>query len=558
MNIVNYEKLKEILQGLWNRIKEKFVEEIKFDTTPDPQTNKPKNTLIQKKDGQETEVVNHVVTEWQDLEYVTEYSFPNLVDYDNKKTGFWYGNSPVNGDAIPNSRWSICEINVKEGTQYTIVRKRDDSRYFVLFNNDTFVSEVQPQVNVSNAWRKQVVDIPVGVNKLGFCFQHDLNTRDSIMAFEGDVTPPVDFVKYTDGCLLQVGHEVSLEFDNTNTTINSATISGAIKELSQKNQSIDWKNLSYTEQHNHVNIMDYDKKINNRWYDNDNGIINVNNSWSVYELEVVNGRTYTILRRGLNDSSRFVFFNNDVHVETINVQTNHINDWHRQEITITNPNVNKVHFCFQHGINTKNKIMVIEGGNINEPLEYIPHLDGEKVLIGQEVALAFDNTNTNLVANTHARAIRELDANKISTTLIGNSADKIPLLDGQGKLVNDIIPEIAITKIVDVATQNDALNQADSNDIQIGDFVRLTNEQNKIYQYSGIVSGDFNTRFVEFSLGDATVKTINNEQPQNGNFRFELEETNDAIGLKVNSQTITSTPLATRVEIDNLKNSLSF
>ena len=147
---------------------------------------------------------------------------------------------------------------------------------------------------------------------------------------------------------------------------------------------------------------------------------------------------------------------------------------------------------------------------------------------------------------------------KVDKTDVGNEDNKIPRLEN-GKLVEKIIPEIAITRIIDATDQANALDKANSGDIQVGDSVRLTGEQNKVYQYTGIEVGDFTDRFIEISQGNETVRTINTHKPElNGNFQFTLEETVDKVKLQVGRQDIAEVNFATTQEITELKDLLVF
>ena len=50
--IVRYKQLKETIEKLWTKIKQEFVSDVQFDTTPDTgNNNKPKNKLTFKKNG---------------------------------------------------------------------------------------------------------------------------------------------------------------------------------------------------------------------------------------------------------------------------------------------------------------------------------------------------------------------------------------------------------------------------------------------------------------------------------------------------------------------------
>ena len=391
------------------------VTDVKFDDVT--------RTLKKIIEGQEVDVVSGLVTRWKHLEHVEEYEASNLIDYDKRINGYWFGNDGNNGIPTTNSSWSIYELKVKPSTQYTIQRKTDDSSLFIYYNNDNFVRVERATKVVFKGWQTHLLDIPANVNKVAICFQHGMNDKTSLMAIESN-QPIATFIPY--GGNIQVGYEVSLKFDNSDCDIKSTTISDAIKELNLKTTNIDWKDLSFVKQYKYINLMDYSKKINGKWYDDNSGAMKPNGSWSVYELDVVQGNQYTILRKR-NDSVRYVYFNGSSHVSTEEVANTSINGWNRQTITIPQ-GANKVHFCFQHGMNTEQAIMVLEG-EVIEYVDFIPHIsEPVNVLVGLEVGYKFNNANTNLQSTTVANAIRELD-------------EKVTNASGAIKSINGVTPQ---------------------------------------------------------------------------------------------------------------------
>ncbi len=527
----------------------KFIEDITFDTTIDNTTNKPKNTLKKTKNGTETNVIDHVVTEWQDLEYVNKYETPNLIDYDKRVQGYWYANNGNNGIPVANDSWSIYELKVKPSTQYTIQRKANDSSLFVYYNDDNFVSAVTPNRVHTNGWHTHLLDIPANVNKVGICFQHGMNDKTSLMAIESD-QPTATFIPY--GGNIQIGHQVSLKFDNSDCDIKSTTVSDAIKELNLKSANIDWKDLSYVKQYKYINLMDYDKRINGKWYNDDSGVMKSNASWSVYELDVVEGNQYTILRKR-NDDARYVYFNDNTHVSTEVVTSASINRWYRQTITIPQ-GANKVHFCFQHGLNPVGDIMVLEG-EITEAVDFIPYIsEPVNVLVGAEVGYKFNNANTNLQSTTLANAIRELDvkiANAGSGTVnsVNNQLpdpqgnvtidiqhiaglqaqldekvpksdltttpqpNKVPQLNQQGKIELALLPDLSINKVHSVADKQEAIDLINNQTASVGDIFILRDNNNSVHMYVDENGNTFDDKCVELTISNGTVKTVNNLAP---------------------------------------------
>lgn len=114
--------------------------------------------------------------------------------------------------------------------------------------------------------------------------------------------------------------------------------------------------------------------------------------------------------------------------------------------------------------------------------------------------------------------ITEIDADRkyVQQTQVGNAPNLIPQLNQEGKLVGSIIPELSITRVQTVATEQDALakiNDDTANGLQTGDVVVITQNNNSIYMYNGTGTQVFKDNFIELSIGDGTVKVINNQRP---------------------------------------------
>lgn len=109
----------------------------------------------------------------------------------------------------------------------------------------------------------------------------------------------------------------------------------------------------------------------------------------------------------------------------------------------------------------------------------------------------------------------ELD-NRVLLSQIGNQANQIPQIGGDGKLDASIIPELAITRVKTVNTKQEALDLVgDSTEagLQTGDVVVITGENNAIFMYNGGTNSNFDTDFIELSIGDGTVKMVNGQAP---------------------------------------------
>lgn len=113
----------------------------------------------------------------------------------------------------------------------------------------------------------------------------------------------------------------------------------------------------------------------------------------------------------------------------------------------------------------------------------------------------------------HIDGLRDELNGKVSQSQIGNQANQIPQIGGDGKLDVSIIPELAITRIHPVADKQGAMDLIGAGTIQTGDVVVLTNEKNAIFMYNGGTNNNFNNDFIELSIGDGTVKTVNGQTP---------------------------------------------
>lgn len=559
---------------------------------------------------------DNFITKWEDLDHVTRYPYANLIDYGKKITGYWYGN---NGGEhhIPNTFWSIYELPVKPNGIYTIFRKNatlDSSRY-EFFNDDTHIETRQVQNATHDGWHKQVIQVPHNVNKVGMCFQHNLNSEDSLMAIEGDLSNiSVNFIPYIDGQLLQIGNELSLKFDNTGTNINSKTISSAIKELS--NRSIDsvtsWGDLKYTEEHPYVNILDYSKRLNGKWYGTSaDGTQTDNTRWSIYELPVVEGKTYTISRRS-NDDHRYYFFQDNTFVSYEDISYAGYNGWLCDVVTIpTGRNINKMGLQFQHGMNPQTSLMVFEGRSYPTSDKFTPFLNGVHVIIGTEVIHQFDNAGTNLNSTYVHDAIKELNTkitnagsgtvtkvngvlpnlqgeveltlanglqevqtalnlkmnitdadNKfipktdaIDTSNGQSDSGKVVKLSGDGKISSSMIPKIAINEVRTYDTKELAFQASQSGQITNGDVVVIKNDNNSIHMLADSSQNSFDTAFIELSLGAGVIKTIGGQTPNGtGDIPLSFSYGTDEYELKANSVKVASFPTMTETEKQEIIN----
>lgn len=341
----------------------------------------------------------------------------------------------------------------------------------------------------------------------------------------------------------------------------------------------EWKDLEYTTQSSLKNVFDKNTQVedNKRYYYDR---IQENQDWKIARIPCQAGDEFTIIKSDRNDSSQIGLFEaSGVHIQSTSATYKLVKGRVVYHLTIPS-SVNNVSYfvvSMEKNITNSDEVMVFKENVVDNdiPTNYVPFTDGATVIINSsEVALSFDGTGTNLSSSTVHSAIKELSGKianagggtvtsvnnkqpndqgevtvgiadiqglqgqldgKVNTTEVGNSANLIPRLNN-GKLVDTIIPELAITRIVDATNQADALAKVNSGNIQVGDSVRLTGEQNKVYQYTGGTTGIFTDRFIEISQGDATVKTINNQSPVNGNVTINAGQINGVYNSAGNLQ----------------------
>lgn len=111
-------------------------------------------------------------------------------------------------------------------------------------------------------------------------------------------------------------------------------------------------------------------------------------------------------------------------------------------------------------------------------------------------------------------------------------ANKVVKLGADGKINSNMIPEIAINRVLQATNKDNALQLiGEGKDrLQVGDVVVLQ-DTNKIYIYKGKpddqTTNDFTRDFLEISMGNGAVKSVNTILPvANGNVTITAENIN--------------------------------
>lgn len=224
-------KVRDMLSNISNN----FVQDITFDIAPDPQTNKPKNTLKKTINGQLEDVIDHVVTEWQDLEYTTQSTNFNIFNPSTFEHGKYYNSI---GTLASDTNWGNFKIPCSGGDTFTLFKKTHDSINLGLLSGGRWVQNLKVSYNNDNGWVKYTINIPqtgqfdsisIPVHK------QTNNYKSGVMLFSGDVQAPAEFIPFTNNRVVSIdGENVAITFDSSGTTLTSGTTVDAIKELDSK------------------------------------------------------------------------------------------------------------------------------------------------------------------------------------------------------------------------------------------------------------------------------------------------------------------------------------
>ena len=441
MNVVNYEKLKEILRELWNRIKDQFIKSASLDG----------NTLkIEKENGNTVDV---------DLEPILR---ADNISYDNSNTALGLDNVQDVLEFLEKDKASLSKNNVFVGTNtFSDVK---------LLGKNTFVE-------TDGYWQ-------TGFHPTDrYCGYRSVSTHS-----DGASTP-----KYVSAIRIDVDEGLDV----------GDTVGGVhIVEVEKKtSKSTDIVGDKITEGGSF--IVEKDSRGQKVIY-------------VPVEKEYTKDTYFLIGQAGLSQMAQTCYLNVP--------DDDSINRLMFNDLPATGQPLNH-----NYGIN-----WVIRHGLTNDTIdvrEELKSLNNKITNAGSGTVTSVNGQTPNdqgevTVGITNIQGLQDALDNKVNTSEVGNENNKIPRLNN-GKLVDDIIPELAITRIVDATDQADALAKVNSRDIQVGDSVRLTSEQNKVYQYTGGTAGIFTDRFIEISQGDATVRTVNNQTPTlDGNITINARQIN--------------------------------
>lgn len=399
-------QFEDVIKNLWDKAKDKFIEDITFDKDIDNATNKPKNTLKKTKNGVKEDVVNHVVTKWHDLDHVEEHPYINLMEYNNKVTGYYYGNAKPDV-WTQDTAWSTYFLDVKANEKYTVIRKTNDSIRYVYTSSvggaRIDAGDYTPTQNGSFYFSKITIPTRAGITKMAIQFKHGENTINDIMILREHHDSIDGFIPYADGQVIQIGTDISYAFNNEGTSLKSTTVSSAIKELDN--------NVLPTTDYPIVNKFNPKEMVLGKRYDNTGNIVS-DARYATYTYPCTNGQTFTIAKR-IEDNIRYVYLNQDDIVVGTGDMPKNTREWIHYKMTVpANPAIAKIGFNVNVTVNST-RVMIFDGHDeLPAGTQYVPYL-AERLIDGDKFVHSFNNLGTNLSSTTTKEAIEELALSKV-------------------------------------------------------------------------------------------------------------------------------------------------
>ena len=101
--------------------------------------------------------------------------------------------------------------------------------------------------------------------------------------------------------------------------------------------------------------------------------------------------------------------------------------------------------------------------------------------------------------------------NKVDVSQVGNEANKIPVIDSNGRLETSIMPDLAITDVIIIQD----ISQIMAQNVQKGDVVVVENIGNKTFMCKDENGQTQQDKFIEINMGYPVVKKVNGLSPSN-------------------------------------------
>lgn len=142
-----------------------------------------------------------------------------------------------------------------------------------------------------------------------------------------------------------------------------------------------------------------------------------------------------------------------------------------------------------------------------------------------------------------------------------SNANKVARLGADGKLSTTMMPELSITRVKTYGTKELALEALTSGEIQEGDVVVITNNNNSAYMANGGDGSTFDTRFIELSMGTGTVRSIKGGSPdESGNIDVATASTDTHITMTFGTggETVNVAEYMTEQQVNEIKALFTF
>ena len=249
-------QFQDVIIDLWNKVKEHFVSDITFVKTIDTTMNKTNNTLKKIKNGQEEVIIEHIINEWDDLEYVSRFSSPNVFDKNTQVTENKVYGAVGNGNhgMMTDDKWRVAHILCTSDDEFTIIKDGHDSSYCAVYTSGQIRVAHIPATPVTIGGKKVYkVTVPTlpttDVHYLVVNMHKNLVPPETMMIFNDNIPNdelPTEYIPYsTHGNTFIDGSQVVTTFDSSNTKLTSNTLGDAIRELDATTQKL-VKSLSYS------------------------------------------------------------------------------------------------------------------------------------------------------------------------------------------------------------------------------------------------------------------------------------------------------------------------
>lgn len=238
MSMINKTRLEEFANGLWAKIKQEVGEDI-VNLTFDEATGiltatKKNNTTV-------TVDLSNLKTTWENLEFISEITFTNLIHGLTVKTGHYEMNGRLNNSTsfrsyvVPCIPGKTYRRTNRSEFQNTICNLRSGD------NGETFIKNMLWKQTPLRIGDRQIweVTIPLDSNITHFTLSYNNDVSPSqgteLMVWDASINPPSAFVGQTakaKGVL--VGDEIKMKFKPFQTGLTATTIDDAIREIALK------------------------------------------------------------------------------------------------------------------------------------------------------------------------------------------------------------------------------------------------------------------------------------------------------------------------------------